>query len=222
MRQVIRYFAAHNFVLNYDSYTGTMLHNYYLYEQDGTAAIIPWDYNLAFCGFMGGSDAGEAVNTGIDSPLSGASEEARPLWNAVVSNPEYLDYYHECYDELLKNFFENGKCEAELERVYNMIRPYVEADPSAFYSVTEFDKAYETLRRFCSLRAESIRKQLDGKLSTYTDKQNSNDRVDASDLSISSMGSMGGGQPGGPGGDPPSGGQRPDGTPPPGGPGGGQ
>ena len=32
---VIRYFAAHNFVCNSDSYTGTMVHNYYLYEEDG-------------------------------------------------------------------------------------------------------------------------------------------------------------------------------------------
>ena len=29
---VIRYFVAHNFVCNFDSYTGSMVHNYYLYE----------------------------------------------------------------------------------------------------------------------------------------------------------------------------------------------
>ena len=31
---VIRYFVVHNFVLNFDSYTGGMIHNYYLYEED--------------------------------------------------------------------------------------------------------------------------------------------------------------------------------------------
>ncbi|MBQ4091768.1 MAG: CotH kinase family protein, partial [Firmicutes bacterium] len=45
---VIRYFAVHNFVLNFDSYTGSMIHNYYLYEKDGQLIMIPWDYNLAF------------------------------------------------------------------------------------------------------------------------------------------------------------------------------
>lgn len=46
---VIRYFVVHNFFLNFDSYTGSMIHNYYLYEKDGKMSMIPWDYNLAFC-----------------------------------------------------------------------------------------------------------------------------------------------------------------------------
>lgn len=39
---VIRYFVVHNFVLNFDSYTGSMIHNYYLYEKDGQMQMIPW------------------------------------------------------------------------------------------------------------------------------------------------------------------------------------
>src|SRR5699024_3862795 len=46
--EVIRYFVAHNFVLNGDSYTGMMVHNYYLREKDGKMSMIAWDYNLAF------------------------------------------------------------------------------------------------------------------------------------------------------------------------------
>lgn len=55
---VIRYFVVHNFVCNFDSYTGSMIHNYYLYEENGQLSMIPWDYNLAFGGF---GDAGEAT-----------------------------------------------------------------------------------------------------------------------------------------------------------------
>ena len=44
--EVIRYFVVHNFVCNFDSYTGSMIHNYYLYEEDGQLSMIPWDYNL--------------------------------------------------------------------------------------------------------------------------------------------------------------------------------
>lgn len=43
--EVIRYFVVHNFVLNFDSYTGSMIHNYYLYEENGILSMIPWDYN---------------------------------------------------------------------------------------------------------------------------------------------------------------------------------
>jgi spore coat protein CotH len=137
---LIRYFAAHNFVINYDSYTGNMLHNYYLYEEDGKLTMLPWDYNLAFGGFGGGggakfggnsegddknadkdgfSDATSMINTGIDTPLSGSSEEDRPMWSWIASNEEYLEKYHEVYDELLKNYFENGTFEKEIE-VYRL------------------------------------------------------------------------------------------------------
>ena len=58
MDQVLRYFVVHNFVVNGDSYTGSMVHNYYLYEEDGRLSMLPWDYNLAFGTFQN-SDASE-------------------------------------------------------------------------------------------------------------------------------------------------------------------
>ena len=122
MDALLRYFVVHNFVDNYDSYTGTMLHNYYLYEEDGKLTMLPWDYNLAFGAFGGmggendkgnrlsqndnaaqntktnqsqekvaatkvqkgqmireGVDATSMVNMAIDTPLSGAEEEDRPM-----------------------------------------------------------------------------------------------------------------------------------------------
>ena len=105
--EVIRYFAAHNFVLNYDSYTGNMLHNYFLYENDGKLSLLPWDYNLAFGTFSGGGEmengenATALINTGIDSPLSGADETDRPFWEFIASDEDYLEQYHKVYDELI-------------------------------------------------------------------------------------------------------------------------
>lgn len=51
LQVLCRYFAVHNFVNNYDSYTGIFAHNYYLCEQDGRLSLIPWDYNLGFGAF---------------------------------------------------------------------------------------------------------------------------------------------------------------------------
>ena len=192
--EVIRYFAAHNFTLNYDSYTGTMLHNYYLYEKDGKLSMLPWDYNLAFGGFGGGSDATTLLNTGIDTPLSGGDEESRPMWSWITADESSLEAYHAVYDELLTKYFESGVFEAQLNSLYAMLRPYVEKDPTAFYTVEEFDTAVETLRQVCLIRAESIRAQLEGSLSTRTSDQAAADRIDASGVNISAMGShMGGG-----------------------------
>ena len=211
--EIIRYFAAHNFVLSYDSYTGNMLHNYYLYEKDGRLSMLPWDYNLAFGAFgggMGGSqDATGLINTGIDTPLSGATESDRPMWSWIASSEEYLKQYHQVYDELLK-YFESGDFDAEIDRLYAMILPYVEKDPSAFYTADEFKTAYKTLKEFCTLRAESIRKQLSGTLSSKTDEQNAADKVDASSIAVSAMGTHEGGKNmpgdrgGGPGGETPT------------------
>ena len=207
--EIIRYFAAHNFVLNYDSYTGNMLHNYYLYENDGKLSMLPWDYNLAFGNFAGGpgskgGESGESVssttalvNKGIDTPLSGAEESSRPMWAWITSNEEYLNKYHEVYDELLKNYFESGKFEKQIDSLYEMLLPYIEKDSGAFYSKDEFEKAYNTLKKFCLLRADSIRAQLDGTLSTDSDKQKVAAMIAADDINTDDMGSQVGGDKGG-------------------------
>lgn len=75
-----------------------------------------------------------------------------------------------------------------------LIAPYVEKDPTTFYSYEEFETGVDTLREFCSLRVESIQGQLDGTIPTTTDGQSSDSSslIDASQLTLSDMGSMGG------------------------------
>ena len=98
--EVIRYFVVHNYVCNGDSYTGSMIHNYYLYEKDGVMSMIPWDYNLAFGTFQGG-DANSTINTPIDSPISGGSSSDRPMWDWILSDEKYTEKYHHYFEEFL-------------------------------------------------------------------------------------------------------------------------
>lgn len=237
---LLRYFVVHNFVDNYDSYTGTMLHNYYLYEEDGKLTMLPWDYNLAFGAFDGmggkngkgnmlppnnntvqnndatqnaeinqskentapdevnkgqmmgeGVDATSMVNMAIDTPLSGAEEEDRPMWSQLINNETYKAKYHELFDEFLQNQIENGAVQDEINRVAEMISPYVQKDPTAFYTYEEFTKGVETIKTFISLRGESIRKQLTGEIPSTTEEQNTftGELVDASSITLSDMGS---------------------------------
>lgn len=178
--QVIRYFVVHNYVCNGDSYTGSMIHNYYLYEENGQMAMIPWDYNLAFGTFQGGN-AQSTVNTPIDSPISGGSGEDRPMWYWIVSNDEYTELYHKYFTEFLNMVDISGI----IDNAYNLIKSYVEKDPTTFYTYEEFETGVETLRQFCSLRSESISVQLANGETTSTMSY-----VDASDLTLSDMGSM--------------------------------
>lgn len=75
-----RYFVVHNFVLNYDSYTGNMLHNYYLYEKDGKLTMLPWDYNLAFGAFaqIGGGKGGFNFDENFDPAQVGGNPPELP------------------------------------------------------------------------------------------------------------------------------------------------
>lgn len=192
IEQVIRYFVVHNYVSNSDSYTGSMIHNYYLYEKDGQMAMIPWDYNLAFGTFQG-NDAQGTINTPIDSPVDNGSGEDRPMWNWIVSDEEYTELYHQYFSDFLSSV----DIQSIIDNTYDLIKDYVEKDPTAFYSYEEFESGIETLRQFCSLRSESISLQLENGETT----ENMN-YVDASDITLSDMGSMNGGM-GGFGGDMP-------------------
>ena len=216
--EVIRYLAVHDFLQNDDSYTGMMVHNYYLYEEDGRLAIIPWDYNLAFGGMGGGSDASSTINSPIDTPVSNSTGSDRPLISWIFQDEEATAKYHEAYSQFIADTVESGWLAEEIARVSEMIRSWVQADENSFYTVEEFDSAVQALQSYCTLRGESIRGQLDGTIPSTSEGQraDSSALVDAGTLNISDMGVMntGGGGPGGGGPGsftPPSGGERPTG-----------
>ncbi len=198
--EVIRYFVVHNFVLNFDSYTGSMIHNYYLYESDGQMQMIPWDYNLAFGGFQSAGSATSLVNYPIDDPVSGGDTDDRPMLAWIFQNEKYTELYHQYFAELISTVFDSGKFAQEFDSVVQMISPYVESDPTKFCTYEEFETGVETLREFCLLRAESISGQLDGSIGSTSDTQEQSTLIDASSLQISDMGTMGNDQPGGGGG----------------------
>lgn len=192
---VAMYMAVHNFLCNGDSYTGSMVHNYYLYEKDGVMSMIPWDYNLAFGGFTGGSDATGTVNTAIDTLVSGGDDSDRPMAGWITASEESLALYHEKYQQFIDTVFTSGWFESEFDRVSAMIAPYVEKETRAFYSYEEFQTAADTLKTFCLKRAQSVQGQLDGSISaTSAAQQGSDALIDASELSITAMGGMNNGK----------------------------
>ena len=168
--QVLRYFVVHNFVVNDDSYTGSMIHNYYLYEENGRLAMIPWDYNLAFGTFQSGS-ASSAVNDAIDTVLSD-----RPMQAWIFSNEYYAQQYYALYAEML----ETVDIQGIIDDAYSLIAPYVQKDPTAFCSYEEFESGVAALKQFCNLRTQSVQLQLSG----------SEETVDTGDLNLSDMGTM--------------------------------
>ena len=192
MDAVLRYFVVHNFVVNGDSYTGMMIHNYYLYEEDGRLSMIPWDYNLAFGTFMGG-EATSSVNDAIDDALSD-----RPMQAWIFSDETYIQRYHKLYGEFLSTV----DAAQIINDAYTLIAGYVEQDPTKFCTYEEFETGVQTLKSFCALRTESVRGQLAGTIPSTSQEQNAQQvtLVSMEGLDLSAMGTMGGGMGGGPGG----------------------
>ncbi len=195
--QVIRYFVVQTFVVNLDSYLGPTGHNYFLYEKDGRISILPWDYNLAYGTYSLGmpdpvNDPDLYVNYPIDTPAWGEVMLNRPLFHNLMQHEEYYDTYHRYYDRFLEDHFENGKFAVDVRKTLEMIGPYVKKDPTAFCSYEDFEKAVETFSDFCTLRSESIRKQLTGEIASTIRGQSGegNEFVDASDVWLPDMGEI--------------------------------
>ena len=192
---VLKYMAVHTFSVNMDSLSGSMAHNYYLYEHDGELNVIPWDYNLSFGGMgMGmGADSGASgmVNDAIDSPFQGTE-----FFDALLEDEACLARYHGYLQELTEGYVSGGKFQDAYNRIRSQIDGLMEADPTAFYTAAEYGTAAEMLYQTVMLRAESIRGQLDGTIPSTDAGQRADGSalVDASSIDIEAMGVMGGGR----------------------------
>ena len=188
---ILKYMAVHTFAVNLDSLSGNMAHNYYLYEYDGQLNVIPWDYNLSWGGMGGGdSDATEMINYPIDTPFSSTE-----FFDGLLSNPEYLERYHEYLRQLVDEYINGGRFDEVYERITSQIDSLVETDPTAFYTYEEYQSAAEMLYDVIGLRAKSISGQLDGTIPSTDEgqKEDSSSLIDASDIDTSVMGHMNGG-----------------------------
>ena len=187
---ILKYMAVHTFSVNMDSLSGSMAHNYYLYEYDGKLNIFPWDYNLSLGGMgMGGTDATETINDAIDTPFSSTN-----FFDALLENEEYLAKYHEYLQMLVDEYVNGGRFDEVYNRIRSQIDELVETDPTAFFTYDEYTEAADTLYKVIKLRAESIDGQLNGTIPSTDEgqREDSSSFVDASDIDLSVMGSMGG------------------------------
>lgn len=193
--KILRYLAAHTIVVNLDSYSSNMAQNYYIYEGDGKITILPWDYNLAWGGFQNGS-ASSVINFPIDTPVSGVEMSSRPLLEKLFSNKEYLERYHSYLQQLIDNYFANGKFEEKINELDALISDYVKNDATAFCTYDEYRTAVSTFITLGNLRAQSIQGQLDGTVPSTTEEQKANPTklISAGDLKLSDLGSQMGGK----------------------------
>ena len=190
---VLKYMAVHTFSVNMDSLSGSMAHNYYLYEYEGKLNLFPWDYNLSFGGMSMGSggDGTSVVNDAIDTPFSGTH-----FFDSLLENEDYLARYHGYLQQLVDAYVNGGRLDETYQRIRSQIDALVETDPNAMYSYEQYQNAAEILYEVVKLRAQSIDGQLNGTIPSTDAGQREDDSalIDASHIDVEAMGkfNMGG------------------------------
>ncbi|MFX3651289.1 MAG: CotH kinase family protein [Paenibacillus sp.] len=143
----LQYIAGNMVFGNYDSYNGDKGHNYMLYsDADGKFTVVPWDFNMSFNGYSGGGGRGtttgstttntNATNVSVDEPVLGISMENVPMINNLLAVPEYKEKYMSYVNELT-DYMEG--IQDRITGLADEIRPYVEADPTKFYTTEQFE-----------------------------------------------------------------------------------
>ncbi|TEB10415.1 Inner spore coat protein H [Pelotomaculum sp. FP] len=191
---ILRYFAVNTFLVNFDSYTGNMKHNYYLYEENGVFTILPWDFNLAFAGHEI-NNAEAAINHPIDTPVTSSLSE-RPLLGKLLEVPEYKELYHKYLSEVVSSYFDSGVFENNVQKVDALIGDYVKNDATAFYTCEQYENSLPVFLEFARQRAASITAQLAGTLPATSSQQGDNtskQNTTAAGIDLSALGGMGGG-----------------------------
>ena len=119
---LLRYMAVHVFSVNEDSLSGSMAHNYYLYEAGGKLNLIPWDYNLALGGMGRSNDATSVVNDAIDNAFSGTT-----FFDTLMADETCHSRYYAYLQQLVSEYINGGGFDAFYTRVRSQIDALVDA-----------------------------------------------------------------------------------------------
>ena len=182
---VIRYFAVNTYLVNLDSYQSEKMQNYALYINDsGYMHILPWDYNYSFGGYDV-SNAEEMVNFDITNPVEGTTLKDRPLLNVILQNNDYYELYKKYLNDctiIASNggtasdgvTYEANNYSNILDKFKEILQSDYANDPTAFYTVAQYENAIAALQTLIGQRSEAVINQLAGNTETVKTDVNLN------------------------------------------------
>lgn len=134
--------AFNNVVVNLDSYSGLLCHNFYLYQrEDGQFVPLIWDLNLSFGGFRQTSTAALDDDQLIRlDPMLQSDNPKRPLISRLLDDPHYQRIYLAHMHTILEDFFLNGKYLSLMDQWHELIRSAVKAEQVPLYSFQLFEQ----------------------------------------------------------------------------------
>ncbi len=141
--QALWMLAFNNVLVNLDSYTGRLCHNYYLY-QDKKECFHPlvWDMNLSFGGFRFDGSGKPLSNEEMItlSPLVHFKNKERPLISVLLQNKRYRNQYIAHLRTIVEENFANGWYLNRAREIQQYIDYYVQSDENKLYSYEAFKR----------------------------------------------------------------------------------
>jgi hypothetical protein len=167
LTSVYRAFAEDILLASLDAYVGSG-RNFYCYfnESDGRMEWILWDTGMSFGSYWSAAQNYEALSlTYVINAVQ------RPLAGRIYSTPELLADYLNEFCELYAGYFSTTRLYRQIDRLAELIRPYVYADPRKMYTNEQFELNIDQdivvgghrkpgLKAFIAARAVNVETQL--------------------------------------------------------------
>ncbi|MEM1326000.1 MAG: CotH kinase family protein [Bacteroidota bacterium] len=137
--------AFNNVLVNLDSYTGRLCHNYYLYEDSsGQFHPIIWDLNMSFGGFRYLDSRGSLENEELQelSPLAHYTnaKSQRPLIRHLLRDELNRKIYLAHVRTIVEEQFSNHKYQKRAEALQQQLDELVKSDQHKLYSYEDFQR----------------------------------------------------------------------------------
>jgi hypothetical protein len=135
--------ALNNTLVNLDSYTGALCHNYYLQKsENGVFMPLIWDLNLSFGGFQSPGNIPKIELNALKriSPYLHFknAHPSRPLITQLLGQSLYRKVYASMIKTILKDYFENDQYFKMLDDFQSLIAESVKSEQSRIYGFEDF------------------------------------------------------------------------------------
>jgi len=143
--QTLWMLAFNNVLVNLDSYTGLLCHNYYLYRDSlGVYHPLIWDMNMAFGGFRRITEKAELSIEELQK-LSlfvhySDKNPKRPLISKLLENDLYRKIYLAHVQTILNDNFANGLYLKRAQALQKFIDLHIKADAQKLYTYEAFQQ----------------------------------------------------------------------------------
>ncbi|MCC6461224.1 MAG: CotH kinase family protein [Saprospiraceae bacterium] len=138
--------ALNNVMVNLDSYTGSLSHNYYLWiDSTGVGHPLIWDLNMAFGGWRRNFSFEQMKDQELIeySPVAEISNAKRPLISKVLRTPLFRKIYIAHLQTIVKEQLSSGRWLSEAQTMLKEIDPWVKKDSLKLYSYEDFQQSMD-------------------------------------------------------------------------------